>query len=188
MGLPELFLLAIGLSMDAFAVSVGKGLSMKKVTAKKCGIVGLYFGLFQAGMPVIGYCLGVQFQDKITSIDHWISLVLLVLIGISMIKESIQKEEESTKETEDTLKVSEMLTLAIATSIDALAVGVTFAFLHVDLLWAVSFIGIVTFIISACGVVIGHFFGSKYKKSAEMAGGLILIFIGLKIVTEHLFF
>ena len=184
MGLIELFLMAVGLSMDAFAVSVCKGLAMKKCTWTKAGIVGLYFGVFQAGMPVIGYLLGSQFKDVITSVDHWIAFILLSLIGGSMLKEAFGGEDE--EEADDSLDVKTMLTLAVATSIDALAVGITFAFLDVEIVPAVSFIGVTTFIISVAGVKIGNIFGSRYQKGAQIAGGVILIFLGVKILVEHL--
>lgn len=183
MTLVELFLIAVGLSMDAFAVSICKGLSMQKCTLKKSTIVGLWFGIFQAGMPLIGYILGVQFQDLITSIDHWIAFVLLGIIGGNMIKEALSDEEE---EADESLDVKTMFGLAVATSIDALAVGVTFAFLRVNIVPAVSFIGVCTFTISAVGVKIGNIFGTKYKSKAELAGGAILILMGLKILLEHL--
>ncbi len=183
MGLPSLFVLAVGLSMDAFAVSICKGLAMKRITVKKACIVGLWFGGFQALMPLIGYLLGSQFEKYITSIDHWIAFLLLCFIGLSMIKESLSKEEEKTN---DSLDAKTMLLLAVATSIDALAVGITFAFLQVDIIPAVSFIGITTFILSAVGVRVGNLFGTKYKAKAERAGGIILIFIGVKILLEHL--
>lgn len=188
MGLLELFLIAVGLSMDAFAVSICKGLCMKKCTWRKSVIVGLYFGVFQAGMPTIGYFLGVQFKNMITSIDHWIAFVLLALIGANMIKEALTDdgEEEACSVDGDELAVKEMLGLAVATSIDALAVGVTFAFLQVDIVPAVSFIGVTTFVISMAGVKIGNVFGVKYKTKAELAGGIILILMGLKILLEHL--
>ncbi len=184
MGIIELFLIAVGLSMDAFAVSVCKGLAMKKCTWTKAGIVGLYFGVFQAGMPLLGYVLGVQFSHVITSIDHWIAFVLLGIIGLNMIRES--REEEEACEEEDSLQVKEMLVLAVATSIDALAVGITFAFLQVEIVPAVVFIGVTTFLLSAGGVKIGNVFGAKYKSKAELAGGLILILMGTKILLEHL--
>lgn len=183
MSLIELFILAVGLSMDAFAVSICKGLSMQKVTIKKYLTIGLYFGIFQAGMPILGYALGVQFKDYITSIDHWIAFILLGVIGINMIREAMNKEEDTCN---DSLDTKTMLLLAIATSIDALAVGITFAFLSVDIVPAVSFIGITTFILSMIGVKIGHIFGEKFKAKAELAGGLILILMGLKILLEHL--
>ena len=183
MNLAELFILAVGLSMDAFAVSVCKGLSMPKSTFKKCCIVGLYFGIFQAVMPLIGYFLGVQFKDYITSIDHWIAFILLGIIGINMIREALSKEQECCN---DSLDMKSMLVLAVATSIDALAIGVTFAFLSVDIVPAVSFIGIVTFACSFIGVKIGNIFGARYKSKAELAGGIILILMGSKILIEHL--
>lgn len=183
MGIVELFILAVGLSMDAFAVSVCKGLALNKITVKNVAIVGIWFGGFQALMPAIGYFLGVQFKDYITSIDHWIAFALLCLIGANMIKESLSKDEEK----EDaSLGIKTMLLLAIATSIDALAVGVTFAFLNVNILYAVIFIGITTFVLSMAGVKIGNVFGVKYKSKAEFIGGAILILLGIKILLEHL--
>lgn len=178
-----LFTIAVGLSMDAFAVSICKGLAMKKITFRKALIIGLWFGGFQALMPLIGYLLGVQFQSKITSIDHWIAFVLLCFIGINMIREACSKEEEQAN---DSLAVKEMFILAVATSIDALAVGVTFAFLQVSILPAITFIGITTLILSMIGVKIGNVFGTRYKSKAELAGGIILILIGVKILLEHL--
>lgn len=178
-----LFTLAVGLSMDAFAVSVCKGLAMKKITVRKALIVGLWFGGFQALMPLIGYLLGVRFRQSITAVDHWIAFVLLAFIGINMIREALSKEEE---EGNDSLDVRTMLTLAVATSIDALAVGITFAFLHVQILSAITFIGITTLVCSMIGVKIGNVFGTKYKSKAELAGGIILILLGTKILLEHL--
>ena len=183
MGLIELFILAVGLSMDAFAVSVCKGLAMPKITVKKTLIVGLWFGGFQALMPAIGYLLGVQFRDQITSIDHWIAFILLGIIGANMIKEACSGDCE---EENHSLHIKTMFLLAVATSIDALAVGITFAFLNVHLLAAVSFIGVTTFTLSAIGVKIGNVFGTKYKSKAEFAGGVILILLGFKILLEHL--
>lgn len=183
MGILELFVLAVGLSMDAFAVSICKGLALNRITVKNTVIVGAWFGGFQALMPVIGYFLGVQFKDYITSVDHWIAFVLLGIIGANMIKEAFSKDEE--KE-DSSLGVKTMFLLAIATSIDALAVGVTFAFLNVNILYAVVFIGITTFILSMAGVKIGNVFGAKYKSKAELAGGIILILLGVKILLEHL--
>lgn len=183
MSIITLFTLAVGLAMDAFAVAICKGLAIKKVTVKKIVIVGLWFGGFQAIMPLLGYALGVQFEDKIRAIDHWISFALLLVIGLNMIKEAIFSKEENADES---LAVKTMFILAIATSIDALAVGVTFAFLKVNILVAVAFIGIITFIMAAIGVKAGNVFGVKYKSKAEMAGGLILIFLGTKILLEHL--
>ena len=183
MGLIELFILAVGLSMDAFAVSVCKGLAMPKITVKKTLIVGLWFGGFQALMPALGYFLGVQFRDKITAIDHWIAFILLGIIGANMIKEACSGDCE---EENESLDIKTMFLLAVATSIDALAVGITFAFLNVHLLAAVSFIGVTTFTLSAIGVKIGNVFGTRYKSKAELAGGVILILLGLKILLEHL--
>lgn len=185
MGLIELFLIAVGLSMDAFAVSVCKGLAMPKCTFKKAAIVGLWFGGFQALMPAIGYILGAQFQEAIASIDHWIAFVLLALIGGNMIHEAFDNDEE---EADASLDVKTMFLLAVATSIDALAIGITFAFLKVNIIPAVCFIGIVTFIISFAGVKIGNIFGARYKNKAEIVGGVILILLGLKILLEHLGF
>ena len=185
MGLIELFLIAVGLSMDAFAVSVCKGLAMPKCTFKKAAIVGLWFGGFQALMPAIGYILGAQFQEAIASIDHWIAFVLLALIGGNMIHEALDNDEE---EADASLNVKTMFLLAVATSIDALAIGITFAFLKVNIIPAVCFIGIVTFIISFSGVKIGNVFGARYKNKAEIVGGIILILLGLKILLEHLGF
>lgn len=185
MGLIELFLIAVGLSMDAFAVSVCKGLAMPKCTFKKAAIVGLWFGGFQALMPAIGYVLGAQFQEAIASIDHWIAFVLLALIGGNMIHEALDNDEE---EADASLNVKTMFLLAVATSIDALAIGITFAFLKVNIIPAVCFIGIVTFIISFAGVKIGNVFGVRYKNKAEIVGGVILILLGLKILLEHLGF
>lgn len=183
MSLPELFLIAVGLSMDAFAVSICKGLSMQKMNIKNAVIIGLYFGGFQAFMPFLGYLLGSRFQDAITAYDHWIAFILLALIGGNMIKESLDKEEECP---DPSVAFTDMVILAVATSIDALAVGVTFAFLKVQIVAAVSFIGITTFVLSIVGVKVGTIFGMKYKSKAEFAGGLILIFMGLKILIYHL--
>ena len=171
--------------MDAFAVSVCKGLAMPKCTFKKAAIVGLWFGGFQALMPAIGYVLGAQFQEAIASIDHWIAFVLLALIGGNMIHEALDNDEE---EADASLNVKTMFLLAVATSIDALAIGITFAFLKVNIIPAVCFIGLVTFIISFAGVKIGNVFGARYKNKAEIVGGIILILLGLKILLEHLGF
>ena len=181
----SLFILAAALSMDAFAVSVCKGLAMPKCTFKKAAIVGLWFGGFQALMPAIGYILGAQFQEAIASIDHWIAFVLLALIGGNMIHEALDNDEE---EADASLDVKTMFLLAVATSIDALAIGITFAFLKVNIIPAVCFIGIVTFIISFAGVKIGNVFGARYKNKAEIVGGVILILLGLKILLAHLGF
>ena len=185
MSLLKLFLLAVGLSMDAFGVSVCKGLSCKKLTIKRCLIVGAWFGVFQALMPLIGWALGIRFQSMITNIDHWIAFMLLAVIGANMIKESFSKEEECP---DASFGFKTMLTLAVATSIDALAVGVTFAFLDVSIVPAVLLIGATTFVCSAVGVKIGNVFGNRFQSKAEFLGGLVLIAIGLKILIEHLFF
>ncbi|MGN1147125.1 MAG: manganese efflux pump MntP family protein [Lachnospiraceae bacterium] len=186
MSLVELFLIAVGLSMDAFAVAICKGLATPKITIKKAAWVGLWFGGFQAFMPAVGYLVGYRFQEKITAIDHWIAFVLLLFIGANMVKEALSKDEDCAS---GSLAVKDMFLLAIATSIDALAVGVTFAFLpDVPIIPAVAFIGIITFLFSAIGMKIGNVFGTKYKSKAELAGGIILILIGSKILIEHLFF
>ena len=181
MNLWELFILAVGLSMDAFAVSICKGLSVKKATVKEAGTAGIYFGGFQALMPLLGYVLGVSFQKIISSIDHWIAFILLSLIGFQMIRESKGGENVNSS-----FGMKEMIPLAVATSIDALAVGVTFAFLQVEIVPAVCMIGCVTFLFSAVGIWIGNVFGTRYKARAEIMGGVILIVIGLKILLEHL--
>lgn len=183
MGIVGIALIGIGLAMDAFAVSICKGLSMKKMNWKKTIIIGSYFGIFQAIMPLIGYFLGIGFQDKVTSIDHWIAFILLVIIGINMIKEAFSGEEEGKN---DNVDFKEMIVLAIATSIDALAIGITFAFLEINIFLAISIIGIITFVISMIGVKIGNVFGSKYEKGAQIVGGVILILMGVKILLEHL--
>ena len=185
MSIVELFILAVGLSMDAFAVSICKGLSLGKIKPKHMCIAGAWFGGFQALMPAIGYILGAQFQEAIASIDHWIAFVLLALIGGNMIHEALDNDEE---EADASLDVKTMFLLAVATSIDALAIGITFAFLKVSIIPAVCFIGIVTFIISFAGVKIGNVFGARYKNKAEIVGGVILILLGLKILLEHLGF
>ena len=224
MGLLELFILAIGLSMDAFAVSICKGLALPKINLKSAGIVGLWFGAFQALMPLIGYLLGVNFRSYIVSVDHWIAFVLLALIGANMIKEALSDDDEEEEaeirnlkrgpeegtigvcsldscsisptgqvalsradnRIKEILGFKTMFLLAVATSIDALAMGVTFAFLNVNIIPAISFIGVVTFTCSAIGVKIGNVFGLKYKSKAEIAGGVILILLGCKILIEHL--
>ncbi|MBR4110549.1 MAG: manganese efflux pump [Clostridia bacterium] len=183
MGILEILLIAVGLAMDAFAVSVCKGLSLKQMEWKKAVIVGLYFGVFQALMPAIGYFLGTTFESLVTQIDHWIAFVLLGFIGINMLKEAFDKDNE---ESNDKVDLKTMLVLAIATSIDALAVGITFAFLKVNMLLATLLIGIITFGLSIIGVKIGNKFGNKYEKKAEATGGIILILMGIKILFEHL--
>lgn len=182
MSLFELFVLAVGLSMDAFAVSVCKGLSVRQLRFKHACIAGAYFGGFQALMPLIGFLLGVQFQQYIVSIDHWIAFVLLCLIGVNMVMESFKDAEELN----DSFSVMTMLPLAIATSIDALAVGVTFAFLQVNIVPAVLFIGCTTFVLSAIGIKVGNLFGARYKNRAELVGGIVLILMGCNILIEHL--
>ena len=183
-----LLLMGAGLSMDAFAVSICKGLSMRKVNKKQCLVIGLFFGGFQALMPFIGWVLGSQFEQYITSIDHWIAFILLGFIGGKMVVEAIREKDEAVEvgKMDPPLDLKEMFILAIATSIDALAVGITFAFLQVPIVEAISIIGIKTFVISVIGVYVGNFFGNRYKKKAELAGGIILILIGLKILLEHL--
>jgi len=183
MDLLTLLTLAVGLAMDAFAVSICKGLAMREKVLKKGIIVGLWFGGFQALMPTIGFFLGTQFKDQITSIDHWIAFVLLGLIGINMVKEALSNDEE---QADDSIAVKEMFMFAVATSIDALAVGITFAFLNVHIVSAALMIGVCTFLISFVGVKIGNIFGTKYKSKAELAGGIILILLGFKILFEHL--
>lgn len=187
MNIVEIVLLAVSLSMDAFAVALCKGLALKKINLKSCAIVGLWFGAFQGLMPLIGFFLGSTFADKITSIDHWIAFVLLALIGGNMIKEALEKDDEKVN---DSLGFKTMLVMAIATSIDALAVGVSFAFTDFEPDWfvyiAFILIGVITFTLSSVGVKIGNIFGTKYKSKAEFAGGLILILLGLKILLEGL--
>ena len=180
MSILELFILAVGLSMDAFAVSVCKGLSLGKIKPKHMCIAGAWFGGFQALMPLIGYFLGSFFAEMIEKYDHWVAFVLLAIIGGNMIKESFGKDEK----VDSSMDVKSMLLLAIATSIYALAVGVTFAFLQVQIVPAVSFIGVITFIFSAVGVKIGSLFGTKYKSKAELFGGIVLVLIGIKILLE----
>lgn len=184
MSIVEVFLIAVGLSMDAFAVSVCKGLSVQKIKVKHYFIVGAWFGGFQALMPFLGYLLGSTFQKYITAVDHWIAFVLLVIIGANMIREAFSKEESKSN---DSFSFGTMLLLAVATSIDALAVGITFALLpDVNITAAVLFIGSITFVLSAVGLKIGNVFGLKYKSKAELAGGAILVLIGIKILLEHL--
>lgn len=180
MSIWDLFILAVGLSMDAFAVSVCKGLSLGKIKPKHMCIAGAWFGGFQALMPLIGYFLGSFLAEMIEKYDHWVAFVLLAIIGGNMIKESFGKDEK----VDSSMDVKSMLLLAIATSIDALAVGVTFAFLQVQIVPAVSFIGVITFIFSAVGVKIGSLFGTKYKSKAELFGGIVLVLIGIKILLE----
>lgn len=184
----ELFLLGVGLSMDAFAVSVCKGLGMRKLNKKQALIIGLYFGGFQALMPFVGWLLGSQFQKYITSIDHWIAFILLGFIGGKMMIEAVREwnEEEVVDVMDAPIDHKNMLVLAVATSIDALTVGITFAFLGTPIVEAITIIGITTMVISIAGVVVGNFFGSRYKSKAEFIGGLILVLLGLKILLGHL--
>jgi len=183
MGIPELFLIAVGLSMDAFAVAICKGLSTRDLRLSHMAVTGLFFGGFQALMPLVGYLLGTQFKDYITAVDHWAAFILLSVIGINMLRES---RNEHCENVGSSFCIKNMLVLSVATSIDALAIGITFAFLQVDIIPAVSLIGATTFILSAAGVKIGNIFGSRFKSKAELAGGIILIAIGLKILIEHL--
>ena len=184
----ELFLLGVGLSMDAFAVSVCKGLGMRKLDKKQALIIGLYFGGFQALMPLIGWLLGSQFQQYIPSIDHWIAFILLGFIGGKMMVEAVREwnEEETVEVMDAPIDHKNMFVLAVATSIDALAVGITFAFLNTPIIEAITIIGITTMVLSIIGVIVGNFFGSRYKSKAEFIGGLILVLLGLKILLEHL--
>ena len=193
MDLLTLLILAAGLSMDAFAVSICKGLAMKKITFGKCMIVGAWFGGFQGLMPLIGYMLGVQFETYINTIAPWVAFVLLALIGVNMIRESFSAEEQETQDAD--LGFREMFLLAVATSIDALAVGITFACVPVvisegfgrtaNILGACLIITCTTWVLSMAGVKVGNVFGTKYKKKAELAGGIILVFLGIKILLEH---
>lgn len=188
MGYIELVLLGVGLAMDAFAVSICKGLKMRKVNKVHCLVIALFFGGFQALMPTIGWLVGKQFERFITAFDHWIAFILLAVIGGKMVVDVLCEKEDNEvcPSVEERLDIKELFLLAIATSIDALAVGITFAFLEVAILPAVTIIGVVTFVISAAGVFIGNIFGSKYKSRAELVGGIILILIGTKILLNHL--
>lgn len=179
----EILLIGIGLAMDAFAVSICKGLSMKKMNWKNAIIIALYFGVFQALMPLIGYFLGMTFESIVTTFDHWVAFALLTLIGGGMIKESFDDEDDKKN---DKVDFKTMVVLAIATSIDALAIGITFAFFDVNIVLAVSIIGIITVIISVLGVKIGNRFGDKYQNKAQLMGGIILVLLGFKILFEHL--
>ena len=183
MGIIELFILAVGLSMDAFAVSVCKGLAMKQAPIKAQLVCGAWFGGFQAIMPLIGYYLGTLFIDAISAIDHWIAFGLLVLIGVNMLREALGKDEEETPDAD--LSVKTMFIMAVATSIDALAVGISLASVS-NIYLAVLLIGLTTFVLSAVGVKVGTIFGSRYEKKAEVVGGIILILLGFKILLEHL--
>lgn len=183
MSLVEIILIGFGLGMDSFAVAVCKGLAMKKMDWNKSVIIGIYFGIFQAIMPIIGYLLGIKFQSCIVSIDHWIAFILLGSIGVNMLKEVKSNQHNNF---DDCVDIKTMIILAIATSIDALAVGITFAFLQVNIAIAVMVIGIIAFLLSNVGVLIGNLFGNRHEKYAEIFGGSILILIGVKILIEHL--
>ncbi len=183
MTLLELFILAVGLSMDAFAVSVCKGLATRKVEIRHYLTVGLWFGGFQALMPLIGFFLGSMFEEKISRYDHWVAFVLLVMIGANMIREALGDDDEKA---DDSFSFTTMFVLAVATSIDALTIGIMFGITpDVNIAAAISFIGVTTFLFSAAGLGIGHAFGLKYKRKAEIAGGAILIFLGFRILAEH---
>lgn len=186
MGFLEIFLIGVGLSADAFSVAVCKGLNMRKLNMKHAYIIALFFGGFQALMPLIGYLLGTSFSSYIESFDHWIAFVLLAFIGGKMAIEAIREKDEDEEEKTDVLKIGELTVMAIATSIDALAVGITFAFLKVNILFSILLIGVTTFALSLGGVLLGNRFGAKYKSKAELAGGIILVLIGVKILLEHL--
>lgn len=183
MGFLEIILVSVALAMDAFAVAICKGLAMSKMNWKKAIMIGLYFGIFQALMPIIGYFLGIRFETIVTSIDHWITFILLTIIGGKMIKDAF---ESTCQNCDDDTSPKAMLMLAIATSIDALAVGIMFAFLNVNLIIATGLIGVITFVLAIFGVKIGNIFGDKYEKKAELVGGCILILMGIKILLEHL--
>lgn len=189
MGLVELLLIAIGLSMDAFAVSVCKGLSMKRLDMNQAAIIALFFGGFQAFMPFVGWLLGTRLESYIVPIDHWIAFGLLTLIGVKMLWDSFQEEEKDTSAScaaNGKLDYRELILMAIATSIDALAIGITFAFLRVNIVSSVLLIGVMTFALCLIGVAVGHRFGARYEKGATIAGGVVLILIGIKILLEHL--
>ena len=186
MSVIEIAIIGIGLAMDAFAVSICKGLAMKKMSYRKAVIIALFFGGFQALMPAIGYVLGTTFASKIAAIDHWIAFILLGLIGVNMIKEALGKDDDECLD--DTLRFGDLIMLSIATSIDALAVGITFSFFNVSIFLSSSIIGFITFIICIIGVKVGNVFGEKYKSKAELTGGILLIVMGCKILIDHLFF
>ena len=188
MGFIEFFLTGIGLSMDAFAVAICKGLGMREVNYRQMLLIALFFGGFQALMPLLGWLLGRQFEQYITSVDHWIAFALLVLIGANMLREARKGDDTTDAETvyDAPLPLGQLLLMAIATSIDALAVGISFAFLGVNIWLAIAIIGTTTFLISAAGVFIGNRFGNRYEKRATIAGGIILILLGIKILLEHL--
>ena len=192
MGLAELFFVAVGLSMDAFAVAVGKGLGMRRLDMRHAAIIALFFGGFQALMPVLGWLLGSAFAQYVAALDHWIAFVLLALIGANMIREALHDDDEEGSDSGASgdvrvrIDYREFLLMAIATSIDALAVGVTLSFLHVDIVFAATFIGVTTFVLSLVGVAAGQRFGARGRRPASIAGGAILIVIGIKILVEGL--
>lgn len=179
----NLFLIAAGLSMDAFAVSVCKGLALKKCSLGKAISAGVWFGGFQALMPLVGFLLGSRFRKSITRIDHWITFILLALIGFNMIKEAFSRED---KKLSSSMRFNEMFLLALATSIDAMAAGITFAFLQIHILPAAGLIGATTLLLSALGIRLGGLFGSRCESGAELLGGILLILMGTKILLEHL--
>ncbi len=186
-GFVELFLIGVGLSMDAFAVSICKGLSMSRLNMRQAAVISLFFGGFQALMPLIGWALGSQLTDFITPIDHWIAFGLLAFVGGKMLWDAFHEDDEDEGvQTDEKLDLKELLMLAIATSIDALAVGITFAFLQVAIVPSITIIGLTTFVISFAGVAVGHFFGARFEKPATIVGGVVLILIGVKILLEHL--
>ena len=187
MGFVELFLIGVGLSMDAFAVSICKGLGMSRLNMRQAAVIALFFGGFQALMPLIGWALGSQLAELITPIDHWLAFALLAVVGGTMLWDAFHEDDEQGGEAKDAkLDLKELLMLAIATSIDALAVGITFAFLQVAIVPSVTIIGVTTFVLSFVGVAVGHFFGARFEKPATIAGGVVLILIGVKILLEHL--
>ena len=186
-GFVELFLIGVGLSMDAFAVSVCKGLGMSRLNMRQAAVISLFFGGFQALMPLIGWALGSQLTDFIAPIDHWIAFGLLAFVGGKMLWDAFHEDDEAEDvQTDEKLDLKELLMLAIATSIDALAVGITFAFLQVAIVPSIAIIGLTTFVISFAGVAVGHFFGARFEKPATIVGGVVLILIGVKILLEHL--
>ena len=195
MSIFELTIVSIGLAMDAFAVSISKGLAIRELRWRQAAWAGLWFGGFQALMPLLGFFVGSRFSESIKAVDHWVAFVLLLIVGLNMIREAIAEKKADADSTEDSEKeeltssdlgVRTMLVLAVATSVDALAVGITFALLKVNMLVAVSMIGVITFAISAAGVYLGHAVGAKFKKSASLLGGVVLVGIGIKILLEHL--
>lgn len=186
-GFVELFLIGVGLSMDAFAVSICKGLGMSRLNMRQAAVISLFFGGFQALMPLIGWALGSQLTDFITPIDHWIAFGLLAFVGGKMLWDAFREDDEDEgSQTDEKLDLKELLMLAIATSIDALAVGITFAFLQAAIVPSITIIGLTTFVISFAGVAVGHFFGARFEKPATIVGGVVLILIGVKILLEHL--